>query len=527
MRVRRFWYGSIVAGGAATVLACSNPAGTSASKAALGVDDDTIFELEGDAVDETGSGAPTGDDWSTVNATGGSSFVHTGVLADPAPQSIFTGGRKDIQVIADWSHKSGAVPDKDDITNAYAAAYNVSGDLVVYFGADRIANEGDAQLGFWFFQQQVGAEPDGSFSGEHTNHDLLVLVNFSNGGTVPTIQVLEWVGSGGDQQGGTLNLLYDAAAATCNPAVNQTVCAVTNATDATAPWPYVPKGGSLGDPFPPVAFFEGGINISALFPESTPCFASFMAETRSSTSVTASLKDFVLGAFPVCKITVVKLCTSGSVNADESGFVFSYEGTVTNDGFGTVYDVTVTDDGDGDVFNLGSLGGGLSAPFSGTFESALNPASNTATATAALAPGGPVAVTDSSDLAVCPEVDRNPAISVSKTCDVGLELINGVVVLVVDYTGQVCNDTSGAGAIGLENVTVTDDAGTPADPTDDTVHSIGELAAGECKPYNGSYVPGALPTAGNYSDTVTARGTAKLGFGDVEETASATCAVCP
>lgn len=50
----------------------------------------------------------------------------------PAPQSIFTGGgSKDPLDISQWKYKDGAVPDKDDITNAYAAAYNANGDLVI------------------------------------------------------------------------------------------------------------------------------------------------------------------------------------------------------------------------------------------------------------------------------------------------------------------------------------------------------------------------------------------------------------
>ena len=108
----------------------------------LAVHDLGVFELEGDATDDP---AVAGDDWSTVNFGGGSAAARTGVDADPAPRSIFTGGgSKDPIDISSWRYKDGSVPDKDDITNAYAAAYNVNGDLVIYFGADRYANDGDA-----------------------------------------------------------------------------------------------------------------------------------------------------------------------------------------------------------------------------------------------------------------------------------------------------------------------------------------------------------------------------------------------
>src|SRR5258707_9469737 len=44
------------------------------------------------------------------------------------------------------------------------------------------------------------------------------------------------------------------------------------------------------------AFFEGGIDVACL-PGVNPCFASFLIETRASASVTAELKDFVIGSF--------------------------------------------------------------------------------------------------------------------------------------------------------------------------------------------------------------------------------------
>ena len=65
---------------------------------ASAVDDLGFFELDGNAVDDSGPGLP--DDWSTLynngNNDGGSADPFTGIEADPAPQSIFTGGRKDI-----------------------------------------------------------------------------------------------------------------------------------------------------------------------------------------------------------------------------------------------------------------------------------------------------------------------------------------------------------------------------------------------------------------------------------------------
>jgi hypothetical protein len=79
---------------------------------------------------------------------------------------------------------TGGVPPKDDIVNAYAAAYQVNGHLNLTFGADRFANNGAAQLGFWFFQEQVSPpapNTTGLFTGAHQVGDILALVNFAQG----------------------------------------------------------------------------------------------------------------------------------------------------------------------------------------------------------------------------------------------------------------------------------------------------------------------------------------------------------
>jgi hypothetical protein len=505
-----------------------------ADRVALAVHDIGVFELDGDAVNDP---AVLGDDWDTVNlGGGGGSIAHTGVVADPAPGSIFTGGgSKDPIDISSWKHKDGSTPDKDDITNAYAAAYSVNGQLLIYFGADRFANDGDAQLGFWFFQQNVTRNPNGSFNGVHQVGDTLVLANFSQGGSVSTIQVLEWVGTGGNQQGGTLNLVLTATGAQCGPNLTgDVVCATTNEVPTGSPWPYTPKSGPSGT-FPPVSFFEGGINITQVFAGTTPpCFASFLAETRSSTSVNATLKDFVLGSFPVCGISISKTCPSSRLNDDETAFVYDYNGTVTNTGFGTLYDVTVVDDvgtpgdtSDDVTFNLGTLNAGASATFSGSFQSSQNPATNTARVSAATTPGGPVSVSATSNPAQCPPVLVSPHISVTKVCQVRLTVINGQVVVAVDFAGQVCSGDQ----VGLDNVTVTDDSGTPGNPADDEVFSLGSLAKSQCKPYSGTYLPSTTftndPGSASFSDTVKAQGDARLGFGHVEATQTATCPLCP
>ena len=164
----------------------------------IGTHDLKLFELEGNTADNP-AGPPT--DWDALHsgATPANMITFTGVLPDPAPQTIFwKGGSKDVNDVSEWWYKQGSVSDKSNITNAYAAAYTApadvcvtsasnntvvdcatagsvvlheQGDLIVYFGMDRFANSGDTFGGFWFFQDPAVGIGDvngqGQFSGNH------------------------------------------------------------------------------------------------------------------------------------------------------------------------------------------------------------------------------------------------------------------------------------------------------------------------------------------------------------------------
>ena len=97
------------------------------------------------------------DDWDPLNTGGQPNHSLVNVFdPEPAGGNVFTGGQtKDPIDIPSWQWKLGATPDKDLITNGYAAAYNSGGDLIIVFGADRFATNGDANIGIWFFQENV------------------------------------------------------------------------------------------------------------------------------------------------------------------------------------------------------------------------------------------------------------------------------------------------------------------------------------------------------------------------------------
>ena len=145
---------------------------------ALAATAESPFELDANPQDD--NPALNSDDWATPPDSGAATKF-TGIIQDTAPKTIFGGGDKDILDVDKWSWKDGSVPDKDDLTHAYAAAYNENSDLLLYFGADRLSNVGDAFMGFWFFKQKVQAMPDGSFSGHHVAGDTLVLVDYPQG----------------------------------------------------------------------------------------------------------------------------------------------------------------------------------------------------------------------------------------------------------------------------------------------------------------------------------------------------------
>ncbi|NQY87895.1 MAG: DUF11 domain-containing protein [Colwellia sp.] len=526
---------------------------------AFAVDNNGLFQLEGNAVQD---GVP-GEDWATLYNnganTGGSSIKFTDILHDEPDAmgndpTVFTGGRKDIQDISSWGHKTGSSPDKDEITHAYAAAYAKGTDTIVYFGADRISNKGDAFMGFWFFKKHIESLGDGSFDGMHSEGDVLILTNFPQANNAsPQIRVALWDTSCskadnndpqvGDCTAKNLKLLLKSNAI-CGSGGGDLACAITNDEDGLydptpSPWSFQSKNDNEADRFPYESFFEGGINLTQLVGGDS-CFSSFMAETRSSKSFTATLKDYVLGDFELCSVAIVKECFKGSVNPAETGFDFPYNGTVENDGAGALYNVVVIDDygtpgdtSDDITHTIGTLLKDNTANFSGTIlNSQQNGPLNTATVYAAGFEGGELTITAThSD--VCEPADLSPEISVTKTCSTAVMAMDGKVVVGVDFMGQVCNTSSGSGAISLVGVTVIDDGGTPGagNTGDDQTFTIGELAPGVCASYSSSYLPSTVnssdPAAAVFSDTVSAVGTGKLGSGTVTAMTTAHCHLCP
>ena len=157
----------------------------------------------------------------------------------------------------------------------------------------------------------------GAFSDPHQDGDILVLSHFTNGGSQPQIEVYQWNGPGGSIPGqGTVNNTLDKLTSATNiancadPLINtKTACSITNeGTLSGVPWPFTPKQGAA-QTYGANQFFEGAVNVTQLLGTgNTPCFSTFLAETRTSASVGSQLKDFALGEFALCgaKISIAQ-----------------------------------------------------------------------------------------------------------------------------------------------------------------------------------------------------------------------------
>ena len=345
------------------------------------------LELDGNATTQTAT--PQRDDWDRVcyqvakdggatDAAAAAKCFANGDTATPAGTTGTTatawtdatghdmvfngGGSKDHgDPQNDWLWASKTAPDKDTLVHGFAARYS-SGHM--FFGVDRYDNSGDAQLGFWFFQNPVTTTNTASgggfaFSGHHKNGDLLVISDFSNGGTTANIKAYTWdttclkAVSGpepnynpGDCADTNVRLILKATNSRCTVvAANSPICGIVNPDLATAsgheiaPWSYLDKGGHSGI-YDQGELYEAGIDLSQ-FPNLTnECFSSVVAESRASDSIGSVLKDFIPSNFGQCSATLATQVSATSsvlpgtsvhdtltVSSDNAGFTPS--GTVT------------------------------------------------------------------------------------------------------------------------------------------------------------------------------------------------------
>lgn len=320
-RGRRAVLGGTIAVAAAGVFAIS----------ALAVHDIT-FQLDGDVSASTTTtigGTTQTVDWDTLfNASGNNITPFPGGFTAAAFKRDFatnangsfstsdnttyaTGSKDTLSITPGWQcNTDNNVLSKNDIMNAYAAAFTATGgDQIVYFSLERNANTGDGNVAFWFLQDDtVGCVSGGGatpFTGDHRDGDLLIVSAFTNGGTVSNIDVYRWNG-GANGSLGTTAVAHgvDCKTTSGSDSACATVNGPTNGVGGTitTPWLTANKQDGVGHSLRTSEFFEGGLNLtkSGL---GGKCFNEFIADTRSSQSLTATLFDFARGQIGECHST--------------------------------------------------------------------------------------------------------------------------------------------------------------------------------------------------------------------------------
>ena len=234
---------ALAAGAALTVMLTGIPAAVAPVAA---VHNDGLFQLDY-VVTPTPRARPTS---APRTSAPPATPVTTGTRSTPAPPSAFAtafvtdtygtaensfftgGGSKDERDISggsshwEWDDTNDVIPDKDDITHAFAAAYvnPADGHTIFYFGADRFDTSGDPPSwgsGSSATPVTLGTKPD--FNGVHAIGDILVLVNWGGGDRIGDMEIYQWVGGKNP-----LALLADNLAADCS--------LVALRRSAPAPW---------------------------------------------------------------------------------------------------------------------------------------------------------------------------------------------------------------------------------------------------------------------------------------------------
>jgi hypothetical protein len=243
--------------------------------------------------------------------------------------NIFTGGgSKDVNGITQWQWKLQMPQDKDDIENAFGASVTSTstGHTLLFGGLDRYAANGNSTVGFWFLQNPVSANANGTFSGVHKDGDILLVLNFPTVGSNPVVNVFRWTGT---DASGSLTAVTPPAGSTFS---------FVNGAPFSVPWSFIDKYGfttpQAGE------FLEVGLDLTAVFGPNVPHFASFLSETRSSNSTTATLSDFALGTVntigTMYKVKIGQYSNTVTATGVDQGTNKVVSATDTNYHFGVV-----------------------------------------------------------------------------------------------------------------------------------------------------------------------------------------------
>jgi hypothetical protein len=239
-----------------------------------------VFNENGSAIDPLTSGRATPADAFTSN------------------DNVFTTGSKFNDYIGDLHWFTNSAPDKNDINNAlYHISRDAANNQWAFMAGDRLSTNGTSYIDFEFLQGTVAVNTNGTFTGTpkagknggggRTENDMIISMEYTNGGSKPLVYVYQWKLSGSTWS-------YQPVTIT-NLAAN--AFAETNRTGPETGLPYTAFGNSSYQQY---AFVEAAVNITYLLNQLSGANAcaglsikTLWVKTKASASSTAALKDFV------------------------------------------------------------------------------------------------------------------------------------------------------------------------------------------------------------------------------------------
>ena len=234
-----------------------------------------------------------------------------------------------------WRWTASSAPSKNEINRGMVyIGQDASGNFWIAMGADRLSTNGTAYIDFELLQNTMVKNANGTFTsagphGGRTLNDLLITVNYNNGGGTSEIIFNRWSSDGA---GG---YIYKPFAIDTNHAY-----AVTNATSVAVPF------GAFGSTtYSTFQFVEAAVDLTNVITVATnnPCASlnvkTIFIKTKASTSTTAELKDLIdpiqtsfnLGSVTIDPIGPV--CVNGSaitLSGSPAGGTFSGPGVSGN-----------------------------------------------------------------------------------------------------------------------------------------------------------------------------------------------------
>jgi hypothetical protein len=305
----------------AVLTACSSPGDESEERtgeAAAAVLAGSTFEgNDGNLVVNTGGNT----DWANVSG------LNTGIdkPTGTTDNSFGQGTKEDNSAVA---VVTGSIPpNKNDLTRFYEASEQASnGHIYLYLAWERLVNIGNANLDFEISQNATPAftaSATGALTLNRTAGDLLVTYDFGGSGT-PTLGLNTWLTAAA---GNTVSQCFSSNSLPCwgkHVTLNGTDSeGAVNAGTVTDPIAGISLGAGL--------FGEAAIDLTAagVFPPGVcEAFGSAFVKSRSSSSFTAELKDFI-APIPVSisncgTINIHKVTENG-----DSSFAYSTTGGLT------------------------------------------------------------------------------------------------------------------------------------------------------------------------------------------------------